>query len=255
MARSGSNRREMDKWAKGLVSDMNKSLERAARRNPSRVPVQAEASTAGGALARYEPIESSAYLAQLMLWLDTRTSGGASINHLEQEFPEGPVPLALELEQRGLVKLLRAASGPIAIHLSDEGRVEVHRLKKLQESRAARLRHTIDAFLRWLYDTHAATRPLPPRLCSSPHPGRTSPEPRSPEPNCTKRSPTWQRTTSSSASTPTPPRSPSHPRASAAHWQEETCKTTPISSAPATTSPSTSARTPATSLRTAAISP
>ncbi|WP_406486619.1 hypothetical protein [Streptomyces sp. NBC_01563] len=164
MARSGSNRREMDKWAKGLVSDMNKSLERAARRNPSRVPVQAEASTAGGALARYEPIESSAYLAQLMLWLDTRTSGGASINHLEQEFPEGPVPLALELEQRGLVKLLRAASGPIAIHLSDEGRVEVHRLKKLQESRAARLRHTIDAFLRWLYDTAGDQTPATPTL-------------------------------------------------------------------------------------------
>ncbi|GGU10800.1 hypothetical protein GCM10010272_64710 [Streptomyces lateritius] len=152
----------MDRWAKGLVSDMNKSLERAARRNPSRVPVQVEASTADGALARYEPIESSAYLAQVMLWLDAQTSGGAGIGQLEQAFPEGPVLLALQLEQRGLVKLLRAASGPMAMHLSDEGRVEVHRLKQLQQDRVARLRYTMDAFLRWLFNT--AESPTDPSL-------------------------------------------------------------------------------------------
>jgi hypothetical protein len=164
VARSGSSKRDMDRWAKGLVSDMNKSLERAARRNTSRVPVQVEASTTGGALARYEPIESSAYLAQVMLWLDARTSGGAGIGQLEQAFPEGPGLLALQLEQRGLVKLLRAASGPMAIHLSDEGRVEVHRLKQLQQDRVARLRYTMDAFLRWLFNTVGDQSPTDPSL-------------------------------------------------------------------------------------------
>jgi len=164
VARSGSSKRDMDRWAKGFVSDMNKSLERAAWRNPSRFPVQTEASTVGGALARYEPIESSAYLAQVMLWLDARTSGSAGIGQLEQAFPEDPVLLALQLEQRGLVKLLRAASGPLAIHLRDEGRVEVHRLKQLQQNRVARLRYTMDAFLRWLFDTAGDQLPTDPSL-------------------------------------------------------------------------------------------
>ncbi|MGW3853036.1 hypothetical protein ACWD74_39320, partial [Streptomyces fagopyri] len=154
----------MDRWAKGFVSDMNKSLERAVRRNPSRLPVQTEASTAGGALARNEPLESSAYPAQAMLWLDSQISGGAAIGQLEQAFPDGSVPLALQLEQRGLVKLLRAAGGLLAIHLSDEGRVEVHRLKLLQQDRVARLRYTMDAFLRWLFNTAGDQSPTDPSL-------------------------------------------------------------------------------------------
>ncbi|MGW0551539.1 hypothetical protein [Streptomyces altiplanensis] len=52
MARNGINRRELDKWAKGLVKEANKSLERAARRNPSRVPVQFETTTTGGMASR-----------------------------------------------------------------------------------------------------------------------------------------------------------------------------------------------------------
>lgn len=51
-----------------------------------------------------------------------------------------------------------------ACHLSDEGLVEVHRLKELQKNRAARLRHTMDAFHRWLFDTAGDQKPINPVL-------------------------------------------------------------------------------------------
>lgn len=79
MARgSGINRRELDKWAKGLVKEANKSLERAARRNPSRLPVQFETSAAGGGAL----------------------NGGEAIERL-----------AFQLEQRGLVDIARSFGG------------------------------------------------------------------------------------------------------------------------------------------------
>ncbi|MEE1811810.1 hypothetical protein [Streptomyces sp. BE133] len=162
MARNGINKRELDKWARNLVKETNKSLERAQRRNPPRVSAQLDATAS--AIPGGEVTESSGYPARLLLWLETRTGGGANIEQIEQEFPESPVPLALQLEQRGLVKALRAASGLYAIHLSDEGLVEVHRLKELQKNRAARLRYTMDAFHRWLFDTAGDQKPINPVL-------------------------------------------------------------------------------------------
>lgn len=43
MARSGINKREIDEWAKSLVRETNKSLDRAQRRNPPRVSAQSAA--------------------------------------------------------------------------------------------------------------------------------------------------------------------------------------------------------------------
>lgn len=62
------------------------------------------------------------------------------------------------------MRALRAASGLYAIHLSDEGLVEVHRLKELQKNRAARLRHTMDVFHRWLFNTTGDHEPINPVL-------------------------------------------------------------------------------------------
>ncbi len=66
MARSGINKREIDKWAKNLVRETNKSLERAQRRNPPRVSAQIEATSSA------VPGEVTGYLARLLLWLDDR---------------------------------------------------------------------------------------------------------------------------------------------------------------------------------------
>ncbi|RPK32107.1 hypothetical protein EES40_36845 [Streptomyces sp. ADI93-02] len=162
MPRSGINRRELDKWANNVAKETKKSLERAQRRNPSRVSAQLDAPVS--AVSGSEVTESSGYLARLLLLLDTRTGRGASMEQIEQEFQENLAPLALQLEQRGMVRALRAGSGLYAIHLSDEGLVEVHRLKELQKNRAARLRHTMDVFLRWLFDKAGGHTPIDPEL-------------------------------------------------------------------------------------------
>jgi hypothetical protein len=161
VARSGINKRELDKWTDSLAREAKKSLERSQRRNPARVIAQLDAAVS--AVSGGELTESSGYLDRLLLLLDTRSGRGASLKQIEQEFQEDLAPLALQLEQRGLVRALRAASGLYAIHLSDEGLVEVHRLKELQKNRAARLRHTMDAFYRWLFDT-AGDKPINPVL-------------------------------------------------------------------------------------------
>ncbi|MFP8888059.1 hypothetical protein [Streptomyces mangrovi] len=171
MARGGFNQRDLDKWAKGLVKGMNKSLERAARQNPSRVPVTFEGSTAASAVSGSEAIESSAYLARLLLWLGAHTQqrpgATADVTRFVEEFQledEDPKVLALQLEQYGLVNISRSLAGTPDVYLTDEGRIVVRRLKNLQKDRAARLRHTIDAFLRWLYDTAGDQTPVAPAL-------------------------------------------------------------------------------------------
>ncbi|MFF7603200.1 hypothetical protein [Streptomyces mirabilis] len=50
------------------------------------------------------------------------------------------------------------------VRLTDAGRVAVHQLKNLQRDRAARLWHTMDAFLRWLFDTVGEQTPINPSL-------------------------------------------------------------------------------------------
>ncbi|WP_331749060.1 hypothetical protein [Streptomyces chartreusis] len=162
VARSGINKRELDKWTDSLAKETKKSLERAQRRHPARMSAQLDANVS--ALSGGELTESSGYLDRLLLLLDTRSGRGASLAQIELEFQEDLAPLALRLEQRGLVRALRAASGLYAIHLSDEGLVEVHRLKELQKNRAARLRHTMDAFHRWLFNTAGDREPINPVL-------------------------------------------------------------------------------------------
>ncbi|MET8585578.1 hypothetical protein ABZX39_32625 [Streptomyces collinus] len=72
--------------------------------------------------------------------------------------------LAFELEQRGLVARASSARNEIGLRLTDAGRVAVSGLKKLQQDRAARLRSTMDAFLRWLFDTAGDQSPTDPGL-------------------------------------------------------------------------------------------
>lgn len=172
MARSSINQRALDKWAKDFVKGMNKSLERAARQHPSRLPVQLESSVAtGGMLNGGEAIESTPYLARLLMWLDAyaQQHPGEFVDvtrFVEEQQLDGEDPsvLAVQLEQRGLVELARGLNSKPDVHLSDEGRVAVHRLKNLQQDRAARLRYTMDAFLRWLFDTAGDQTPVDPAL-------------------------------------------------------------------------------------------
>ncbi|MFG2287110.1 hypothetical protein ACGFOU_13780 [Streptomyces sp. NPDC048595] len=78
----------------------------------------------------------------------------------EQLHGEDASVLAFELEQRDLVKVARTFAGTSEVHLTDAGRAANHRLKRLRTDRAARLRYTMDAFLRWLFDTVGNQQPV-----------------------------------------------------------------------------------------------
>lgn len=153
------------------VKDIVKGYERAARRNPISVPIQTDATAEGVSMAGRDAVEGNPILARLLMWLDEQAQLNPAryvdvTRFVEQEQLDGEDPsvLAFELEQRDLVKIARTMGGTPDVHLSDAGRVAVSRLKKLQQDRAARLRYTMDAFLRWLFDTAGDQSPTDPSL-------------------------------------------------------------------------------------------
>ncbi|WP_327072085.1 hypothetical protein OG196_42865 [Kitasatospora purpeofusca] len=169
MARNSVDQRAIEKHMKEIA----KGYERAARRNPIRVPVQTEASVEGGATAGRDTTEGDPVLARLLLWLDDRARENPShfistarfIEEL-QLHDEDPDALAFELEQRDLATLARHpyALIPPDVRLTDAGRATIHHLKKRRLDRAARLRYTMDAFHRWLFDTTDNQNPIDPTL-------------------------------------------------------------------------------------------
>ena len=116
-----------------------------------------------------EAIESSPHLALLLMWLDAhaqqRPAEYVDVTQFveEQGLPNADASvLAFQLEQRGLVTIARNLADTPDAHLTDDGCVEVHRLKQLQQDHAARHRYAADAFLRWLYETAHDQSPVNP---------------------------------------------------------------------------------------------
>jgi hypothetical protein len=167
----GISSRDFDNFSKAYIGGLKKSLEQAARRNPPRVRIQTDDVRPGDALSADEAIESSAYLAHLLMWLDAqhhqRPAEYVDVTQFVEEHQledEDPTILALQLEQRGLVSIARSLAGATDVHLTDEGSVAVRQLKNLQGDRAARLRHTMNAFLRWLFNVAGDQAPINPVL-------------------------------------------------------------------------------------------
>ncbi|MFJ3728494.1 hypothetical protein ACIPYQ_38830 [Streptomyces sp. NPDC090045] len=161
------NQRAIDKH----VKDIAKSYERAANRNPIRVPIQTEATGTGGTMPGRDTAEDDPVLARLLMWLDEQAQQNPShyidvtrFVEEQQLHDEDASVLAFELEQRDLVRVARTAGGTPDVHLTDAGRAAIHRLKKLRLDRAARLRYTMDAFHRWLFDTAGDQKPINPVL-------------------------------------------------------------------------------------------
>jgi DNA-binding MarR family transcriptional regulator len=117
-------------------------------------------------------VEHNFHLARLLMWLGKRPVNArfADVSDFaEQEgmSPEDAEVLVLELEQSGWVDRLRTGTGRLFgtrpfVGLTDEGRVEVRRLKLLQQDHAARHRYADDAFLKWLYATAHDQKPANP---------------------------------------------------------------------------------------------
>ncbi|MFF8373562.1 hypothetical protein ACF05W_32785 [Streptomyces lydicus] len=167
MARNSINQRAIEKHLK----DIAKSYDRAAKRNPIRVPIQTEATGTGGTMPGRDSAEGDPVLARLLMWLDAQAQQNRS-HHVdvtrfveEQQLPdEDPSVLAYELEERDLVRNSRGLDDAPTVYLTDAGRAAIHRLKKLRLDRAARLRYTMDAFHRWLFDTAGDQKPISPVL-------------------------------------------------------------------------------------------
>ncbi|AWW36351.1 hypothetical protein DN051_06605 [Streptomyces cadmiisoli] len=122
-------------------------------------------------MAGRDAVEGDPILDRLLMWLDERARLNPShyvdvTRFVEEQQLDGEDPSVppFELEQRDLVKIARNMGGTPDVHLSDAGRVAVSRLKKRQQDRAARLRYTMDAFLRWLFDTAGDQSPTDPSL-------------------------------------------------------------------------------------------
>ncbi|MGV9885192.1 hypothetical protein [Streptomyces sp. NPDC003006] len=172
MARNSINQRAIDRQLK----DLAKGYERAARRNPIRVPIQTEVSAEGGSVPGRDTAEGHPALARLLLWLDEQAQQNPSqyidvarFVEEQQLHDEDASVLAFELEQRDLVRVARTMDDTSDVHLTDAGRAAIHRLKKLRGDRAARLRYTMDAFQRWLFDTAGNQQPVDPtHFCAAP---------------------------------------------------------------------------------------
>ncbi|RZE85464.1 hypothetical protein [Streptomyces albidoflavus] len=161
------NHRAIDKHLK----DIAKSYERAAKRNPIRVPIQTEVAGTGGTMPGRDTAEGDPVLARLLMWLGEQARQNPShyidvtrFVEEQQLHDEDASVLAFELEQRDLVTVARDLGGTPDVHLTDAGRAAIHRLKKLRQDRAARLRYTMDAFHRWLFDTAGDQKPINPVL-------------------------------------------------------------------------------------------
>jgi hypothetical protein len=106
-----NNQRAIEKHLK----DIARGYERAAKRNPIRVPIETEVTGTGGAMPGRNTAEGDPVLARLLMWLDEQAQQNPS-HYIdltrfveEQQLPdEDPAVLAFELEQRDLVVLTRS---------------------------------------------------------------------------------------------------------------------------------------------------
>ncbi|WP_327067888.1 hypothetical protein [Kitasatospora sp. NBC_01302] len=159
MAGFSINHHEIDKF----VREIKKSIEQAAQRHQVNVPIGASLSDGFGT---HSGIEDDPYLSKALLWLDERSIQEpgyvqdlidfAGREQLPQEEAES---LALQLEQHGLVRSAQGLVPSAEVFLTDDGRIEVRRLKKLAGDRVRRANYSCNAFLRWLFDQDAPIEP------------------------------------------------------------------------------------------------
>ncbi|MGW6612241.1 hypothetical protein ACWGA0_02040 [Streptomyces erythrochromogenes] len=167
MARTGINQRAIEKQMRELA----RGYEKAARKHPIRVPIRTETSAEGGSVAGRPGTEHHPVLSRLLLWLDEQARQHPSLyvdvtRFVEEHHLHGedPAVLAFELEQNDLVKVARSFGGTPDVHLTDAGRAAIHRLKKLKKDRSARLRYTMNTYLKWLFDTAGTQESVNPSL-------------------------------------------------------------------------------------------
>ncbi|MGW2539705.1 hypothetical protein ACWC5I_02220 [Kitasatospora sp. NPDC001574] len=146
-------------WNMGAIDQSLRELQRQFDRHPITVAVGAGLNGGGG-------LEEDPVLSRALLWLDERAAQEPSVYQDLAVFTEGESisgdeaeDISLQLEQHGFVRRAPGLVRDATAILTDEGRVEVRRLKKLAGNRAARANYASEAVLRWLYDQDAPIEP------------------------------------------------------------------------------------------------
>jgi hypothetical protein len=153
------NHREIDK----LVREIKMSVEQAAQRHQVRVPIGASFPDGFGAQG---DVAEDPYLPKALLWLGEREveepgnfQDLAAFVEREQLPAEEAGGLALQLEQHGFVQAAQGLVRSAEVFLTDGGRIQVRRLKKLASDRVRRANYACNALLRWLHDQDAPAAP------------------------------------------------------------------------------------------------
>ncbi|WP_394425941.1 hypothetical protein [Streptomyces sp. SGAir0957] len=151
------NKRAIEKMQREIA----KEFERAARKHPIRVPVQADAPEIASASPVNAGIEKDPHLSRLLVWLDDLAAlqPGVAADVSSYVDSEGlpsteAKSMALQLEHHGLVEISRDFSGADSqVFLTDEGTLAAQQLRALQADSVARFVHACDALLHWLFQT------------------------------------------------------------------------------------------------------
>ncbi|MEV7856451.1 hypothetical protein [Streptomyces sp. NPDC088183] len=151
------NKRAIEKMQREIA----KEFERAARKHPIRVPVQADAPDIPSATRVNAGIEKDPHLSRLLVWLHDLAALQPSVAADIAAFIDSEgLPsakgrmMALQLERHGLVKISRDFSGTDSqVFLTDEGMLAAQQLRTLQTDSVARFVHACDALLYWLFQT------------------------------------------------------------------------------------------------------
>ncbi|MFI0487482.1 hypothetical protein [Actinomadura sp. 9N215] len=149
------NRRAIEKMQK----EIGKEFERAARKHPVRVPVQTDMPDVSLGANAPQRVEADPYQSLLLSWLSERAHEHQLVNIsgfiADQELSQDEArAVVVQLEHRDLIKVSTSLAGKdiSQVQMTESGVIEAQRLRRLRNSRTARLAHACDELLRWAFE-------------------------------------------------------------------------------------------------------
>ncbi|GLW16801.1 hypothetical protein Stsp01_35440 [Streptomyces sp. NBRC 13847] len=144
-----------------MQREIAKEFERAARKHPVRVPVEAGSPKLAVRPSADATTEKDPHLSRLLIWLDDlatlrpgRSAEVSTFVDAEGLPPTEAKSMALQLEQQGLVRIQSDLGGTgFIVSLTDSGALGARRLRALRSDSVARFVHACDSLLHWIFQT------------------------------------------------------------------------------------------------------